>query len=155
MAERENRMRYIFKISLCSLLVILFCFICIVWLDDQWHQMYPYLRYEESIDKYCHGKSMSDVCGSDQHVGETKRIIIPERIDHVVVPTNINAYCVWVEPPTITMSIDGFQEPSILGFVGSFGLDWDCDYREDDYSIIRYSPTNGLQSNGDILFLFK
>jgi hypothetical protein len=142
------------NITFC-LLAIYCAYILILYLDDQWHQRHPYLEYEEPIYKYCHGKSMSDIFKYDQNFGKTRRIEITGRIDHVFVPPNINAYCVLVNPPTITLSIDGLYDPSIRGFVGSFGLDWDCDYREDGYSVIKYSPTNGLQSNGDILFLFK
>lgn len=64
-------------------------------------------------------------------------------------------YGVRLNPPTMTIIVDGQVVLDAIGFVGSPGLDGKVSYDSKKNSLVKYDPTNGSFSEGDLIVLFE
>jgi len=122
--------------------------------QDGYMQMHPELRYRERLREAFEGKRFDElfpqcdpgiplILGEDSHY-----------YDDMIIPGTWGVYAVQVDSSTAAFSINGKQEPGVIGFVGITAFDRDLDYSEDANSVIEYDSTNGLNSSGDIVYLF-
>jgi hypothetical protein len=118
-------------------------------------QHHHYLMYSEPIEYIGKHARFREIGGKDFPCGKQVMIDISQQCGNLSVPADMNAYAVRLNPPTMSVTIDGRKSEDVIGLVASFGLDWEGDYEETTVSITAYSPTNGLQSKGDIMCLFR
>jgi hypothetical protein len=121
---------------------------------DGYMQMHPELMYRAEMRKSLEGGKFSELFPNCRP-GEM--LILDEQsryYDDMLIPGTWGLYAVRVDSSTAAFSINGKQEPGVIGFVGITAFDSDLDYSEDANSVIEYDSTNGLNSSGDIVYLF-
>jgi hypothetical protein len=68
---------------------------------------------------------------------------------------NEELYAVVVRPATKEFTINGKPNPAVKAFVGFTAFNKKVDYSAEENSVIEYSYKNGVNSDGDVLFLYK
>lgn len=63
-------------------------------------------------------------------------------------------YGVRINPSMRPIKLNDHLEANLVGLIASPGNDKDVDYSPSDNHIIEYDPSNGTQSNGDVVHLF-
>lgn len=55
---------------------------------------------------------------------------------------------------TIVLEINGVAQPEVKGFLGVPFADRKLDYSEFSYNVLEYDATNGIISDGDVIYVF-
>ncbi|MCA9412870.1 MAG: hypothetical protein KC944_16770 [Candidatus Omnitrophica bacterium] len=133
--------------------VIVSCFSYIGYQNYKINRIRPQ-AYQEAVDCLCNNfETIEFQDGSPPKVGEIARISVPEDCEPLEIPTDLNPCMVLFDPESNALRVGEATKENVFGLVGSYGPDGDCDYDESSVSIIEYSPTNGLRSNGDVICL--
>lgn len=138
-----------------GVLFVFFVVVLVRLMDDMDRQRKPYRQFSEPIEYVCNTYRFESIIDPKFPLNTAVYVDLTALCGEVFVPANIDSYVVRIDDGTRALLVDGQQKDRIIGVLASHGLDWECDFDSGRLEITSYSPTNGLQSDGDILCLFE
>lgn len=114
----------------------------------------PSLLYQVSMDEVFLERSIDEFLPGAVPPGKLHWIDTDKEKVLRSIPAPDGIYGVKLNPPTITLKVNGAAIENVVGMIAQPGLDHKMDYSEEEHSVLSYDVTNGIVSGGDIIYLF-